>query len=216
MKLKYMGHSCFVIVSEMGTTVLCDPFDADMVGLDLPKVRCDVVTISHHHGDHDCTSCVVGNPAILDEVVSGGADDIAIDAISTFHDDEQGAKRGANVVFSFLVDGIKIVHMGDVGCQDSEVVEFAKDCDILLLPVGGVYPVDAQSAKWYVDNVNPQIVVPMHYATRSHKFHLDSVDKFTSLFGKNDITTKQSCMIDLFDKPDNQQPQVIVLQQYQD
>lgn len=216
MKLQYLGHSSFVIISDMGTTVLCDPFDADMVGLSFPKVRCDVVTISHHHGDHDCTTNVVGNPAIIDEVVSGGADDIAIDAISTFHDDCNGAKRGKNIVFTFVVDGLKVAHLGDIGCKDDNLVEFIRDCDVLLLPVGGVYTINATVAKWYVDNVHPQIAVPMHYGTPNHKFRLDGLDKFTCLFDKSDVITKPSCSLDLFDKPDNGQTQIIVLQSYED
>ena len=187
MKLQYLGHASFRIISEMGTTVVCDPFKADWVGFDMAKVRCDVVTISHHHGDHDCMDSIIGSPAELDEVISCAADDIAIVSYETFHDDAKGAKRGKNLVFTFLVDGLKVVHMGDIGCLDPKVVEKIKGCDLLLLPVGGTFTVDATGAKWYVDNALPKIVVPMHYKTDEHDFTVDGVEKladFSRAFDK--------------------------------
>ena len=216
MKLQYLGHASFRIISEMGTTVVCDPFKSDWVGFEMARVRTDVVTISHHHGDHDCMDSIVGSPAELDVEIACAADDIAIESIETFHDDEKGAKRGKNLVFTFLVDGLKVVHMGDIGCFDQHVVEKIKECDVLLLPVGGTFTVDAMGAKWYVDNVQPKIVVPMHYKTEEHSFNVDGVDKFLSLFAPERLKISQSDTLTLFDAPSNDETEVVVLQRFKD
>ena len=216
MKLQYLGHACFRIISEMGTTVVCDPYDGNMVGFDMARVRCDVVTVSHHHGDHDCMDGILGNPAVLDEVISCAADDVAVESYATFHDDERGAKRGSNLVFSFLVDGLKVVHMGDVGCLDEEIAKKIKGCDVLLLPVGGTFTVDAKGAKWYVDQAQPKIVVPMHYKTDEHSFTVDGVEKFLAQFSSADITRSESDTLTLFDAPDNDRTKFVTLQRFKD
>ncbi len=216
MKIQYLGHSCFRLISEMGTTVVCDPYSSDMVGLNMPAVRCDVVTMSHHHNDHDCMDNILGSPAELDTEVTCCADDFAIKSFTTFHDDEKGAKRGNNLVFAFNVDGLNIVHMGDIGCRDAAIVQNIYGCDVLMLPVGGVYTVDAEGAKWYVDKVKPKIVLPMHYMTDDHKFTLDSIDGFLSLFDKSQVKRLQSDSLTLYDVPDNNTMQIVTLQMYVD
>lgn len=214
MKLQYLGHASFRIISEMGTTVVCDPYKSDWVGFDMARVRCDVVTMSHHHGDHDCMDSILGSPAELDVEISCAADDIAIESISTFHDDVKGAKRGNNLVFCFLVDGIKVVHMGDIGCLDDNVVQRIAGCDVLLLPTGGTFTVDAIGAKWYVDQVRPRIVVPMHYRTDEHNFEVDGVDKFLAMFDPATVQVSQSDTLTLYDVPDNDDTHVVVLQRF--
>ena len=216
MKLQYLGHASFRLISEMGTTIVTDPYDGKMTGFDMAHVRCDVVTVSHHHGDHDCMDGILGNPAVLDEVISCAADDIAVESYETFHDDVKGAKRGKNLVFSFLVDGLKVVHVGDVGCLDEEIVSKIKGCDVLLLPVGGTFTVDARGAKWYVDEVQPKIIVPMHYKTNEHSFNVDGVGVFLSQFDEADITRSQSDTLTLFDALENGRTRVITLQRFKD
>ena len=216
MKIQYLGHSCFRLISEMGTTVVCDPYSSAMVGLDMPAVRTDVVTISHHHNDHDCMDNILGSPAELDAEVTCCADDFAIKSISTFHDDEKGAKRGKNLVFAFNVDGLNVVHMGDIGCKDMEVVKNIYGCDVLMLPVGGVFTVDAEGAKWYVDQVKPKVVIPMHYMTTSHKFKLGNLDEFLSLFDEKQVKRLNNDSLTLYDAPQNDVVEVITLQVYVD
>lgn len=216
MKIQYLGHSCFRLISDMGTTVVCDPYKSSMVGLQMPSVRCDVVTTSHKHDDHSCLDNVLGNPAVLDCEITCCADDIAITTVSTFHDDEKGAKRGNNIVFVFEVDGLKIAHMGDVGCLDESVVTALADCDVLMLPVGGVYTVDAAGAKWYVDKINPKLVLPMHYMTPNHKFKLNGLDEFLSRFDGAQVERKRVDSLVLYDVPDNARPQIIVMDMFRD
>lgn len=215
MKLQYLGHACFRIISEMGTTIVCDPFKSDWVGFDMARVRCDVVTISHHHGDHDCMESIVGSPAELDVEISCAADDIAVESISTYHDDVKGAKRGGNLVFTFLVDGLKVAHMGDIGCLDDNVVRRLKGYDVLLLPVGGTFTVDAEGAKWYVDQIQPKIVIPMHYKTAEHSFDVDGVDKFLALFDPAYVERSASDTLTLLDNPEGEL-RVITLERFKD
>ena len=216
MKLQNLGHACFRIISEMGTTIVTDPYDSKMVGFEMAHVRCDVVTVSHHHGDHDCMDSILGNPAVLDEEIACAADDIAVTGYSTFHDDVKGAKRGKNIVFSFLVDGIKVVHMGDIGCLDEDVANKIMGCDVLLLPVGGTFTVDAVGAKWYVDRVQPKIVIPMHYKTDEHSFNVDGVEKFLAQFDAASVTQSDADSLVLYDTPSNEHTRFITLQRYQD
>lgn len=200
----------------MGTTIVTDPYDGKMVGFEMEHVRCDVVTVSHHHGDHDCMNSIIGNPAILDEEIACAADDIAVTSYSTFHDDVKGAKRGKNLVFCFLVDGIKVVHMGDIGCLDEDIVNKIMGCDVLLLPVGGTFTVDAVGAKWYVDNVKPKIVIPMHYRTEEHSFNVDGVDKFLALFDEANVVRSEADSLSLHDAPTNEQPVIVTLERFED
>ena len=106
--------------------------------------------------------------------------------------------------------------MGDIGCLDSNVVSKVKNCDILLLPVGGTFTVDAAGAKWYVDEIQPKIVVPMHYKTDEHSFNVDGVDKFLSLFSQKNVQISLGDTLTLYDAPSNDEPQAVVLQRFKD
>ena len=216
MKIQYLGHSCFRLISDIGTAVICDPYKSDMVGFAMPKLSCDLVTISHNHADHAAIEEVKGNPPLLEKEVALAADDVAITSIHTFHDEEQGALRGDNYVFCFLVDGLKIVHMGDVGCLDESLAATICGCDVLLLPVGGVFTVDAAGAKWYVDKVKPKIVVPMHYKTEELSFNLAPVEEFLHLFNDTQIRFAHTETLLLEDAPQNTVTQIVVLDKYQD
>lgn len=201
MKIQYLGHSCFRIISSMGTAIICDPYKGKMVGFSIPKVSCDVVTISHHHDDHDCVDEVWGNPAVLDGEISFAADDIAMQSIKCFHDDQNGKLRGENYVFCFLVDGLKVVHMGDVGEKNAELAARLFGCDVLLLPIGGTYTIDADGAKWYTDKIQPKIIIPMHYKTAEHNFEIDGVEKFLQLFPAEQVRHLHTETLTLDDEP---------------
>ncbi len=215
MKLQYLGHSCFRIISEMGTTIVCDPYDVGMVGLPMPQVACDVVTMSHHHNDHDCTMQICGTPAEIDCEISCAADDVAVQSFSTFHDKNNGKERGANLVFTFLVDGIRVAHLGDLGCIDQNVVTKLQGCDLLMLPVGGNYTIDHVDAKWYVDQINPKIVVPMHFSMQNSKIDVAPVKEFLQHFDESQIKRIGDTLV-LYDDPQNQTPLVYVMEMWQE
>lgn len=214
MKIQYLGHSCFRIISELNTAIICDPYKAEMLGFAMPKLSCDVVTISHRHADHDCIEEVAGNPAVLEGDVRLAADDIAIESFFCFHDDQKGKLRGKNTVFCFLVDGLRVVHMGDVGELNAELAKKIYGCDVLMLPVGGVFTVDAEGADWYVKTVHPKMVIPMHYKTPQHAFEIDGAEKFLALQKPQNVHIVHSETLELNDLLQNEEPQIVVLEPY--
>lgn len=187
MKIRYLGHSCFLLTESTGTAIVCDPYDSS-VGIEMPEVRADAVTISHHHYDHDCISKVKGNPVILDKDTGYELPGVDIMAVKSYHDDVKGAKRGDNIIFKFNMDGIVVCHLGDLGEEcSSELIESILPVNVLLIPVGGNYTIDAAMAKEYVDRIMPDVVIPMHYRTKGINLDIDKVDEFTSLFDESEV-----------------------------
>lgn len=183
MILKWFGHACFLITSENGTRVLTDPFD-EKVGYPLPEAEADIVTTSHSHYDHNNVGIVRGAFQHLDKPGAYLANGIEIKGISTFHDADSGAKRGENTVFVFKIDGIRLCHCGDLGhALTPGQVEEIGEVDILLVPVGGVYTVDAAGAAEVMRQLKPAITIPMHYKTKALSFFLDGPDKFLDRAG---------------------------------
>lgn len=205
MKIKWLGHSCFKIKSRSGIRIVTDPFD-DNVGYKLPAVETDIVTISHGHYDHNFVDCVKGDFEVVSKVGNFYLKDIPITGIHTYHDDEQGAKRGSNIVYTFEVDGLKLCHLGDLGhVLSPSQVEMIGKVDVLLIPVGGVYTINFEGALNVVQQLNPSVVIPMHYKTSALKFNLDAVESFTSNFESVVRPTSQVFEINKedinFDKP---------------
>ena len=187
MKIEYLGHSCFKLTESTGTTIVCDPY-APSVGYDLPKVKADAVTVSHHHFDHDYVKAIGGNPIIIDKECSHDLPGVEINAIKSFHDGHRGKSRGENVIFKFRMDGIDICHLGDLGeACSSELIDLLLPVNVLLIPVGGNYTIDAEMAKEYVDRIMPDIVIPMHYREKGCTVDIDKVDEFLDLFDEECI-----------------------------
>ena len=181
MKIKYLGHSSFLLTESTGTAIVCDPYD-EKVGFKMPKVRADAVTVSHHHFDHDAVKNVEGNPVILDKEQGYELPGVVINAVKSFHDDVGGNKRGENVIFKFRMDGLDVCHLGDLGEECSpELIEAILPVNVLLIPVGGNYTIDAVMAKEYVDRIMPDVVIPMHYRVKGCEVDIDKVDEFISL-----------------------------------
>lgn len=198
MIIEYLGHSCFKLTESTGTSIVCDPYSGDMVGYDMPEVEADVVTVSHHHGDHDCTSGVGGKPVVIDKESNCDFDGVEINSIKSFHDASRGKKRGENVIFKFRMDGIDVCHLGDLGEKcSSDLIETLLPVNVLLIPVGGNYTIDAEMAKEYVDRIMPDIVIPMHYRTKDCKIDIDKVDGFLDLFDGDVIEEAEDSFIEL-------------------
>ena len=181
MKIKYLGHSSFLLTESTGTTIVCDPYD-EKVGFKMPNVRADAVTVSHHHFDHDAVKNVSGTPVILDKEQGYELPGVVINAVKSFHDDVGGKKRGENVIFKFRMDGLDVCHLGDLGEECSpELIEAILPVNVLLIPVGGNYTIDAAMAMEYVDRIMPDVVIPMHYRVKGCEVDVDRVDEFLSL-----------------------------------
>ena len=188
MKLIWNGHSCFTVETAQGTLVL-DPYaDGYVPGLGALKLKADRVLCSHGHRDHGAAE-VVGS--------TGKTCAAKVDEIATFHDEVQGAKRGPNVIHIISAEGMRLVHCGDLGCElEPEQLEQLKGADVLLVPVGGFYTIDAAQARSLADAVGARIVVPMHY--RGENFGYDvigTVDQYLALCG--DVVRYDSNVLDV-------------------
>ncbi len=179
MKVKWLGHACFLITSEEGLRVITDPYGA-MGGLFYGPIKesADVVIITHDHLDHSNAGAVAGA-----EVVKGPgtkkAKGIEFLGIPTHHDEKGGRERGENTVFCFTLDELRVCHLGDLGrpLSDAEAKQIGK-VDILLIPVGGFYTIDARGASGVMDQLGPGVVIPMHYKTPRLGWSIAGVEPF--------------------------------------
>jgi len=170
--LRWYGQSCFLLTSTAGTAVLMDPF-GEQVGYKVPQLKADAVTISHEHPDHNNAEMAKPGAKIIRGLTEGGwatvsetVGDVKIRTVPVYHDDREGRMRGRNAVFVFETGGITVVHLGDLGhLLDEEQVKAIGKADVLLIPVGGAYTIDAQDATQVVSKLKPKIVIPMHYKT---------------------------------------------------
>ena len=176
MQITWYGHSSFLLASESGSSILTDPCDPD-TGYELNDLTCDAVTISHEHHDHNCLAIVAGDPTIIRTAGETTTGDIQVTGFSNYHDDAKGAKRGGNIVFLYHIDGLKVLHLGDLGHMlPDETIEKIGDVDVLLAPIGGVYTIDAKTASALSDRLNAKVLIPMHYKTPALHFDIEGLE----------------------------------------
>lgn len=164
MEITPLGHSSFKLRGKHAI-VITDPFDPSMVGLKFPKhTEADIVTVSHDHHDHNAVSLIEGAPFVVKGAGEYEVKGVGIVGIGVFHDEEKGAARGKNTIYRIEIDGVSVVHLGDVGhTLSTEQVEVLDGVDVLFVPVGGTYTIDASRAAAIIHEVEPSIVIPMHY-----------------------------------------------------
>ena len=186
MKIRWFGHACFLLESQDGTKIVTDPFDGS-VGYKIPMVEADIVTVSHDHYDHNYVEGVQGDPEIMrspGEYTIGG---ISIKGVPSFHDEVKGAKRGPNIIYTFNIDGIKVCHVGDLGhlLSKSQLEEIG-EIDVLMIPVGGTFTLDAEGAVASIEQFSPKITIPMHFKTPAVSMPIDPVDIFLEKMGQGE------------------------------
>lgn len=165
MEIVYLGHASFRLKGK-NAVVVTDPFDPDMVGLKFPKVTADIVTVSHEHKDHSAVENVKDFRMIIDSPGEYEVKGVSIIGFSSFHDDSKGQLRGKNTVFVIEMDNLRIAHLGDLGRKlTGSEKDVLGGVDILMIPVGGVYTIGPEEAAETVREVEPYIVLPMHYRT---------------------------------------------------
>ena len=186
MIITHIGHSCFKIQDKTGTegiTLTTDPYDKS-IGLKVPNFESDIVTISHDHEDHNNAKALRGEPFVIDSAGEYDIKDISIHGVESYHDNEKGKSRGENIIYRIVMDDISIVHLGDLGhVLDNKQLEVLAGTDILLIPVGGKYTIDAKKAAEVVSQIEPRIIIPMHYKVSGLKYDIDGVDKFIKEMG---------------------------------
>lgn len=180
MKIKWLGHSCFILTSETGTKVLTDPCDPE-TGYNLCGIETDIVTVSHSHHDHNYVAAVANEPVVIDSIGCYEEKGVKICGILTYHDECCGKMRGENILFKYEIDGIKVVHAGDLGyIPDATTIAEIGAVDVLLVPVGGIYTINATQARIFANMLKPKVVIPMHYKTPALQFELDTADEFVN------------------------------------
>ena len=183
MTITWFGHSCFRIETKEGS-ILIDPFNKE-IGLRPPKIKDDLVLISHHHPDHDNTTDANPEAFIIDGPGEYERKGISVRGISSFHDKSGGKERGLNTIYVIRAEDMTVCHMGDFGQEklDDSQVEEMGDIDILMMPIGGTYTIDYKEAVNAVTQVEPKIVIPMHYKTKDLKLEIAGPEKFLKEIG---------------------------------
>lgn len=195
MIVTWLGHSCFLLKGESDISLLLDPFHEDEVGYSLPPVRSDIVLISHDHLDHNNALAAGSNAEVI--LGPGKYHCLGMDilGIESYHDEECGQLRGTNTIFCFALDGIRVCHLGDLGhALGQDQVKAIGSVDLLFLPVGGRYTIDAAGANAVMRLLCPAVAVPMHYQTPALSFDLDPVERF--LEGKVQVGRQRSLVLD--------------------
>ena len=192
MQITYLGHATFLINGD-GTKVLIDPYD-EKVGYPIPSVEADAVLVSHDHGDHTNVAMAKGKPQVVRGLADGNWRTIAkqpvgkitVSSVPTYHDDTQGSQRGRNTVFILEAEGIRVVHLGDLGhLLDPSQTKSIGHPDVVMIPVGGHYTIDAAQAKQVLDQLQPKVVIPMHYKTEVNAgWPIGPIDNFTGVAGQ--------------------------------
>lgn len=202
MQIIWLGHSCFKIKSS-NAVVMIDPYkDGSVPGLSDVRESADLVLCSHEHEDHSGRECVT---------LSGkDTPDIKITKIESYHDEHEGAQRGKNIIHVLEADGYRIAHLGDLGCAlREEQKEPLKNLDLLLIPVGGFFTIDAHKAAELIRELKPKTVIPMHYREDGNAYGYDvigTVSEFTEIAGS--VTAVDGSEILMENRPETQ---VVVL-----
>jgi L-ascorbate metabolism protein UlaG (beta-lactamase superfamily) len=176
MDITYLGHSSFKIKTKTAT-IITDPFDSEMVGLKFGANEAEIVTISHAHHDHNATDKISGIKKIVEGPGEYEISGISIIGFSSFHDSKKGVERGKNTIFVFEAEGLRLVHLGDLGHPlDDELINEIGEVDVLMVPAGGVFTIGPKEAFEIASKIDPYYILPMHFKDPEMKG-----DEFASL-----------------------------------
>jgi L-ascorbate metabolism protein UlaG (beta-lactamase superfamily) len=220
-KLTYYGQSCFLLETAGGTRILMDPYPKG-IGYEVPQgFKADIVTISHEHYDHNNVAFVNGKPRVIRGLtadkkgwarVDEKLKDVSIRSVGVYHDEQRGAARGLNTVFIFEVGCVRIAHLGDLGhVLNDEQLAAIGAVDVLLVPVGGKFTIDALKATRVIEQLRPRImVIPMHYKTDASTIkELEPAALF--LEGKSNVRKETSQTIALSPMKPRPAAEIVVL-----
>ncbi|MEK7617114.1 MAG: MBL fold metallo-hydrolase [Patescibacteria group bacterium] len=215
MDIYWAGQAMFRLKGKTQTVIL-DPYEADFVGLKIPKDwQADIVLSSHGHQDHNNTQNIPSpsgtSPMVFKDPGEYEVGGVVITGISSYHDNSSGSQRGLNTILHLNFDLLNIVHLGDLGQSrlSEEQITQIGEVDILLIPVGSVYTIDGKDASEIVSQLEPKIIIPMHYFIEGLKFELDPVDKFLKEMGAEEVSPVPKLSISKEKLPE--EPQVVVL-----
>lgn len=188
MQITWYGHSCFSIKTKSllneEINIIIDPFDDQKMGIKLPKSKADIVLSSHDHYDHNNIKAVQGNPFIVKTPGEFEIKDVFIQGIPSFHDKKNGAERGNNIIFYLESEKIHLAHLGDLGhiLNEKQLSKLSK-IDILMIPIGGKYTINYSEAIEIISQLEPKIIIPMHYKIPGLTIDIDGIEKFAQEMG---------------------------------
>ena len=196
MRIAWYGQACFRLIGKTNNgnkiTIITDPFSKE-IGLTPPRGGADIITVSHDHYDHNNVKAPGGEPFVIEGPGEYDVKGIFIKGIYSFHDNSQGKERGVNTVYVLKIEDMKICHLGDIGQKElsNEQVDQIGDIDILMIPVGGIYTINGNEAVQIINQLEPSIVIPMHYKIPKLKIKLNNVDKFLEEIGTKKETMEE-------------------------
>jgi L-ascorbate metabolism protein UlaG (beta-lactamase superfamily) len=179
LQIRWHGHSCFEITND--TTVITDPHDGRSIGISAPSATGDIILVSHNHYDHNSGVKGVEKPdsKVVTDDRKRTINDVQIQGIMSYHDSVSGAKRGKNIIYKFVSDNVTFCHLGDLGhLLDEKTLQQIGKVDILFVPVGGTYTLDADQAWTVIRQIKPQIAIPMHYRIEGLSIPIAGLDPF--------------------------------------
>jgi len=209
MEITWYGHSCFRLTERNFATVVTDPFDHKVVGYDALKLKAEIVTVSHEAPGHNNTDAVKGSTHALTGAGEFEIGSVFITAVQT-PGGKKSKEKTRNTLYVFDYDGITVAHLGDLQEVPSQSeVEALGTVNVLLVPVGGGSSLNAAKAAEVVSLIEPNIVIPMHYATDDSKVKLEALSKFLKEMGLGKVESQPSLKITRSGLP--QETKVVVL-----
>ncbi|MCX6721088.1 MAG: MBL fold metallo-hydrolase [Candidatus Staskawiczbacteria bacterium] len=216
-KIYWAGQSCFQISvsnsKDHSAEIVIDPYDED-TGLKLPNLSADILLVTHDHHDHNNIKGVKGTPFLVSGPGEYEVKGVFIHGIPSFHDDKEGKEKGLNTIYVIEAEDMKFCHLGDLGQKQltDEQLEKIDGIDVLMVPVGGEFIIDASSAQKIIGQIEPKIVIPMHYALPKLKMKLDEVSKFLKAMGKPSIVPQDKLAVKASALPKEGAMEIVILQ----
>lgn len=216
MQIIWKGQACFSVIAQRNkqeqVKLVIDPFDPS-IGLKMPVLEADIVLSTHDHEDHNNVKAVKGTPFVITGPGEYEIKDVSVRGIPSFHDEKEGKERGKNTIYVIEAEGMRLCHLGDLGQGEltEDQVSRIGNVDILLIPVGGVYTIGAKAAAKIVSQIEPRIVIPMHYMLANLRFKLEKVDEFLKEMGVKNAEAQPKLVIKLRDFT-SEETKVMVLQ----
>jgi len=221
-KISWAGQSCFQISvsnsKDHSADIVIDPYE-EKIGLKLPSFSADIVLVTHDHYDHNNVKGVKASkgsdaPFVINGPGEYEVKEVFIKGIPAFHDESDGKERGQSTIYTIEAEDMKFCHLGDLGQKllTDEQLEKIDEVDVLMIPVGGTYTIDSTAAQKIISQIEPKIVIPMHYALPKLTVKLDELSKFLKTMGKDSITPQDKFTIKSSALPNEGAMEIVVLQ----